>query len=876
MSSTHNNIDIPTASRQHPTHRKDVAIASSARYLPGWAISGRPSRKRFQGQGHVLKPGAIIHRETKQKKGKKSKNVQQTVPVYPNDKFSPWQVDMATALHEGKNVIADVVTSCGKTWAGYLTTAYEVLAHDSPSGACATSLIIAPNSEVMRDGVNDICENHTKQYNYSKRMLDTMTINFATFDEKRGPHCQILVIAVECVEEFVTDPVNESFVKNLKIIVFDEVHLGPVTRALWWTKYIPHTAQLALLSATLGDPDEVKDIVTEIQSLQKGRPRETVVIKYSVRPIPLQPLVFKGCDQPNNGPNSSNLTNAKRMTCLINKFDPTPRDLTSLLKSRGESTILPDDREKQYLLGQKIVSESESLLEEKLTKGLEDADVNASPENIYNCLCYLFSNDLQPVMVFNTTEGATEDLCKRVISHISQIERKDEQFCLAEKQLRVYEKAQYRSRDTIKKTKAKVKSDPNPNGKSKVKSSVKTESTKWTDIIPDTPEADVIDITSVHKTMQKWRFPSDIEDIPSNIPQWISDALSYGIGVYVRSMPVWQRHFMFDLFREGKLRVLFSDATISVGINLPIRTVIMCGYMSHSLHKQASGRAGRRGLDDRGYIVHMMPKEDIRRCLTTKTPEVHLHMPTTMTHANLIRLLIPSNLLKYYQDDDADIFSGSANAEDIAPYSDNILTSYLNTLDAEGYTQCIQQISMIHNEAWHYHRLTNIVKTLPEAPSIIIIKMLSMGVLHKFQSVDFINLLALLFHRVEWKGEGEPPSDFYVPTFDVCPGLMGPKGKLQKASKIYGLDIDFTIPIHNYFHSFCRNRHVATVDYLPHIEAMGEWLYTFKRGLLSVTPKEGVHVAGKRKLKSKPVDKFVIMVSQVDTDYMAARVSTSV
>jgi hypothetical protein len=51
---------------------------------------------------------------------------------------------------------------------------------------------------------------------------------------------------------------------------------------------------------------------------------------------------------------------------------------------------------------------------------------------------------------------------------------------------------------------------------------------------------------------------------------------------------------------------------------------------------------------------------------------------------------------------------------------------------------------------------------------------------------------------------------------------------------------------------------------------MGEWLYTFKLGVMSVCPKEG------RGRRAKPTDKFVKMLLQADMEYLAARTSKSI
>lgn len=874
-----------------PEHQHDVALASS-RFLPGWQNSGRPLHQRFESKGHVLKPDAMTHREFKASKSKKGVRHPPTPPVYPNTKFSPWQAEMAQALHARENVIADVVTSCGKTWAANLTTAYEILSRDTDKGSRATGLIISPNAEVMRDSVKDICEYHSKIYQYAgTKMLDTTTRNFATYDVRHGPHAQIMMVAVECVESFVTDPVNQSFVEKLEIIVFDEVHLGPVTRALWWSQYIPHTAQLVLLSATLGDPEKVRQTVIEIQALQKDRPKPTRIIKYHVRPIPLQPLVFRGFDKdeiPEAGPRSKNLKGAKKLICLPNIFDPTTRDITSLLTAAGKPTAsIPEDREEQYQLGQQVMADHRDLAMEKIHDGLEGAQLDPSAKNVYDLLCYLFVNDKAPVMVFNTTAGATEYMARTIIGHISEMERLDPEYRMAQRQFDTYEKEHHRARDKELKT-----ADATPGRKVRTvevphyeKSVLKhTESIKpshkekedWSKTRSEELTTEKINIHEVRKTLRKYRFPSDLQDgsIPDNIPQWIKDALEYGIGIYVSSMQVWQRHYMFDAFRDGKLRVLLSDTTISVGINLPIRTVVMCGSMSHALYKQASGRAGRRGMDNQGYIVHMMPKEDIIKCLTTKTPEVHLHMPKRMNHADLIRVLVPENLQNFYYIDprvakrtgDTVAAFNDTEAADIPEYSRKILNNYLCSLDDNDYDRCIEQIKMIHKEQWHYHRLTNIVKTLPEQPSIIMIKLLALGVLHDFDTGDFFHLMGLLLNRIERDetDDTQNPDEFYIP--DFSPSLYQ---KLTKATEMYGIDVDFTKPIHRYFYDFCR-KHLVYPDMLPQIEAMGEWLYTLRTGVMAVCPKEG------HGRSTKPADKFAKMLIQADQDYLAARTSKSI
>jgi superfamily II RNA helicase len=69
------------------------------------------------------------------------------------------------------------------------------------------------------------------------------------------------------------------------------------------------------------------------------------------------------------------------------------------------------------------------------------------------------------------------------------------------------------------------------------------------------------------------------------------------------------------LFVEGYIKFLFCTETFSCGLNMPIKTTIFTDLhkfdgTDHRLlygyeYNQASGRAGRRGLDTEGYVIHL-------------------------------------------------------------------------------------------------------------------------------------------------------------------------------------------------------------------------------------------------------------------------------
>ncbi|MGL5196638.1 MAG: helicase-related protein, partial [Chroococcales cyanobacterium] len=77
-------------------------------------------------------------------------------------------------------------------------------------------------------------------------------------------------------------------------------------------------------------------------------------------------------------------------------------------------------------------------------------------------------------------------------------------------------------------------------------------------------------------------------------------------------LPAW-KGLVEELFQAGLIKVVFATETLAAGINMPARTTVISSLSKrtddgHRLLKaseflQMSGRAGRRGMDERGYVV---------------------------------------------------------------------------------------------------------------------------------------------------------------------------------------------------------------------------------------------------------------------------------
>lgn len=133
--------------------------------------------------------------------------------------------------------------------------------------------------------------------------------------------------------------------------------------------------------------------------------------------------------------------------------------------------------------------------------------------------------------------------------------------------------------------------------------------------------------------LSKYEFNStDEQDLVSNIfnnaienlaegdrqlPQ-ISNLLPLlrrGIGIHHGGLLPILKEVIEILFQEGLIKVLFATETFSIGLNMPARTVVFTAArkfdgrdfrdLSSGEYIQMSGRAGRRGLDDRGVVIMM-------------------------------------------------------------------------------------------------------------------------------------------------------------------------------------------------------------------------------------------------------------------------------
>jgi superfamily II RNA helicase len=115
---------------------------------------------------------------------------------------------------------------------------------------------------------------------------------------------------------------------------------------------------------------------------------------------------------------------------------------------------------------------------------------------------------------------------------------------------------------------------------------------------------------AIREVLRKTRFTSPFG-------KEIRKLLHNGIGLHHAGLLPKYRVLVEKLAQEGHLKIICGTDTLGVGVNVPIRTVLftqLCKYggtktaiLSARDFHQISGRAGRKGFDDEGFVVALAP-----------------------------------------------------------------------------------------------------------------------------------------------------------------------------------------------------------------------------------------------------------------------------
>lgn len=118
-----------------------------------------------------------------------------------------------------------------------------------------------------------------------------------------------------------------------------------------------------------------------------------------------------------------------------------------------------------------------------------------------------------------------------------------------------------------------------------------------------------------------WSAMDILSDDDKKLPQVLNmlPLLKRGIGVHHSGLLPILKEVIEILFQEGLIKCLFATETFSIGLNMPAKTVVFTNvrkfdgdkfrWITSGEYIQMSGRAGRRGIDQRGICILMVDEK---------------------------------------------------------------------------------------------------------------------------------------------------------------------------------------------------------------------------------------------------------------------------
>jgi ATP-dependent RNA helicase HelY len=136
---------------------------------------------------------------------------------------------------------------------------------------------------------------------------------------------------------------------------------------------------------------------------------------------------------------------------------------------------------------------------------------------------------------------------------------------------------------------------------------------------------------------------------------WLA-GMEAGVAAHHAGMVPPMKEAVEEAFAAGLLKVVFATETLSLGINMPARSVVIeklskftgehHQFLTPGEYTQLAGRAGRRGIDDVGYVVVLwdafVPFEQVAGLASRRTYALTSSFrPTYNMTANLVRRYPP-------------------------------------------------------------------------------------------------------------------------------------------------------------------------------------------------------------------------------------------
>lgn len=235
---------------------------SPSRYKRSSGRGGQDVPRRTQVRGgtpRVFLPGRALEKLLKQI------GVPESTPFQPD----PFQIS-ALNLVASSDVLVCAPTGAGKTW-----IATQAMAQGLASGS--RSWYASPLKALSN-----------AKYEEFSRSFGPSQVGILTGDRKENPQAPIIVGTTEILRNQLYDAMEKGLDLGVDLVVLDEAHyLSDPERGVVWEEvliYLPVRVRLLLLSATVGNPQEI------CSWLESIRGQGCALVSAQGRPVPLYPL----------------------------------------------------------------------------------------------------------------------------------------------------------------------------------------------------------------------------------------------------------------------------------------------------------------------------------------------------------------------------------------------------------------------------------------------------------------------------------------------------------------------------------------------------------------------------------------------------------
>ena len=383
---------------------------------------------------------------------------------------------------------------------------------------------------------------------------------------------------------------------------------------------------------------------------------------------------------------------------------------------------------------------TDSSLESPVPESATKADKTPGEllESTLPMLCDLHADGALPAILFNYNRAFCEDIASHLLDQLVEAEERFKDSSIAWKnKMEKYtqwlkdgparEKALRQAEQKTKKKKGKGEDKDDDREAHGSKADRSQTASALSDLFFETfdPTAplDRFSFANIKKGDRQLLEQSIYHFKRVGVSEKLIQAFRRGICVHHAGMNRWYRQAAEMFFRRGFLTVVVATGTLSLGINMPCKTVVFSGdsaYLTALNYRQASGRAGRRGFDLLGNVVFQnLPTEKALRLMSSKLPDINGHFPlTTVFVLRLLTLLHGTNNAKYAMDmvdallSKPRLFAGGEDFKHQVLHHVRFSIEYLRSqglLNAQGhpvgFSSCVSHLYFVENSALAFHAL---------------------------------------------------------------------------------------------------------------------------------------------------------------------------